>query len=103
MSLRLTFRRTSEDLDGFDWDEENRDRHFAKHGIDFPIVGRCDWSNVKKAPDTRTKSSPPRAIALAYCPPLDRVLVVVYAKRHRIAKIISLRLANAEETRLFHA
>jgi uncharacterized DUF497 family protein len=98
----LPFRRTAEDFVGFDWDERNRETHFQKHGIDFPIVARIEWSSVLKSRDRRVRSEP-RWVALAYCPVIDRVLVVVYLKRNRIGRIVSIRLANGEETALFHA
>jgi len=103
LTLRLRFRLVSEDFLGFDWDEPNRDAHFRKHGIDFPIVARLDWTRTQKAMDTREGHSPPRSIALVQEPTTRRVLVVVYAKRDRIGRIISVRLANAAETALFHA
>jgi uncharacterized DUF497 family protein len=98
----LSFRRTVEDFLGFDWDEPNREAHFQKHGIDFPIAARIDWFDVLKARDRRV-SGPPRWVALAYCPILERVVVVVYVKSHRIGRILSIRLANGEEAGLFHA
>lgn len=98
----IAFRRTSEDFLGFDWDERNREAHFLKHRFDFPIAARIDWSNVLKAQDRRAMGDP-RWVALVYCPILDRVLVVVYLKTHRIGRIVSIRLANGEETDLFHA
>lgn len=97
----IGFRRAREDFAGFDWDERNRERHFQKHGIDFPIAARIDWFDVLKARDRRFAADP-RWIALAHCPILDRVLVVVYLKRNRIGRIVSIRLANAEEAALFH-
>jgi len=101
--MGLPFRRTKEDFLGFDWEDRNRDIHFDKHGIDFPIVGRIDWSHVLKARDHRHGPTETRWVALAYCPVLARVLVVVYLKQHQIGRIISVRLANAEEAALFHA
>lgn len=100
---KLTFRRTSEDFEGFDWNEPNRERHFIKHGIDFPIVAEVDWSKILKAPDTRKRYHPQRSVALAQCPKLGRVLVVVYEKADGIGVIISVRLANHVEEKLFHA
>jgi len=100
---RLTFRLVSEDFDGFAWSETNRASHLEKHGIDFPIVASIDWSRVKKAPDARKKYAQPRSVALAYCSKIRSVLVIVYSKRNRIGRIISVRRANAEEIAIFYA
>ena len=103
MAERLTFRRTAENFLAFDWDEANRDRHLAKHGIDFALAARIDWTNIKKAPDRRQVYPDNRFIALAYCAAVEGVLVVVYAKSNRIGRIISMRKANGQETALFDA
>jgi len=100
---RLTFRWTSEDLDGFEWSETNSAAHFAKHGIDFRVVGEVDWSRVMKAPDLRRRYATPRWVGLCYCPRLDRVLVIVYVRANRIARIISVREANGREEEIFDA
>ena len=107
MAPRFVFRLTSEFFAGFTWDAQNRETHFQKHGIDFPVVAQVDWTRIKKAPDLRARRGRPREarrhVALAYHPRLDAVLVIVYTKRDRIGRIISVRKANAEETALFHA
>lgn len=88
---------------GFDWDPVNREAHFVKHGIDFPIVEDVEWSRIKKAQDRRRNYIPPRNVAIANCPRLDRALVIVYNKEKQIARIISVRLANDEEASLLDA
>jgi uncharacterized DUF497 family protein len=103
MAKRLAFRTAAEDFLGFDWSEINREGHFLKHGIDFPIVGQLDWSRIKKAVDRRGRQREVRTVALANCPLLGCVLVVVYSKVNRIGRIISVRRANEEETEIFHA
>lgn len=103
MAKKLVFHRAREEFDGFDWDPINREVHFVKHGIDFPIVSRVDWDRIKKAPDTRRVYDPPRSVAIARCPIIDRCLVIVYSKSNRIGRIISIRLANAEEENILNA
>jgi uncharacterized DUF497 family protein len=103
MARLFAFRRTAEEFDGFAWSEANSLAHFEKHGIDFRIVARINWENVLKAPDLRRRYDPPRWVALGYCPALDRVLVVVYARENRIGRIISVREANEQEEALLYA
>ena len=103
MAKRLHFHWASETLAGFDWDEVNRETHFIKHGIDFPIVALIDWTRIRKAQDRRRAFQPPRNVAIARCPRLDRTLVVVYSKENQIARIISVRLANEDEAALLDA
>ncbi len=103
MAKRLVFRAASENFLGFDWNEINREAHFIKHGIDFPIAAKVDWTRIKKAADRRRRYTEPRSVVLAFCPLLGCVLVVVYSKKDRIGRIISLRKANDEEAALFHA
>jgi uncharacterized DUF497 family protein len=103
VSKRLIFHWASESFIGFDWDAVNREAHFIKHGIDFPVVEYADWSRIKKAQDRRQRYVPPRNVAIAHCSRIDRALVIVYSKQHHIARIISVRLANDDETALLNA
>lgn len=103
MTRRLQFHWAREAFDGFDWDPINREVHFVKHGIDFPIVEHIDWDRIKKAQDRRRKYVPPRNVAVARCPRIDRVLVIVYSKHDNIARVISIRFANEDETSLLDA
>jgi uncharacterized DUF497 family protein len=93
----------NEEFDGFDWSEWKRSQNLEKHNIDFPIVETVDWARIRKAPDARRRYNEPRSVALAYSSKLRRVLVIVYSKRDRIGRIISVRRANAEETSIFYA
>lgn len=101
--MTLKFHSASEAFDGFDWNPVNREAQFIKHGIDFPIVQHVDWSRIKKAQDRRQRYVPPRNVAIAPCPIIDRALVIVYSKQNNIARIISVRLANEDETALLDA
>jgi uncharacterized DUF497 family protein len=101
--VRLHFHWASESFTGFDWDPVNREVHFLKHGIDFPIVQDVDWSRFKKAQDRRRRYAIPRNVAVARCPRIDRVLVIVYSKQSNVARIISVRLANEDEATLLDA
>lgn len=103
MARRLTFRWTREEVAGFIWDEANRQAHFEKHRVDFRMVLEVDWTHIKKAADLRRRYPTPRWVALAYCPPLDRVLVIVYARNNRIGRIVSVRIANEHEEAVFRA
>ena len=103
MARRLQFHWAREEFAGFDWDPINREMHFVKHGIDFPIVEQVDWTRIKKAQDRRRSYDPPRNVAIAHCARIDRALVIVYSKQNHIARIISVRLANETEAALLDA
>jgi len=100
----LTFRRTEELFDDFEWTEANRQTHFEKHGIDFPIVRGIDWTDILKAPDRRDKTAKRdrRNVALARHKSSGLIAVVVYSKTRRIGRIISVRRANALERAAFN-
>jgi len=97
------YRPMIEEIEGFVWDEANRERHYQKHGVDFPIVAKCDWSRVRKRKDTRHRANPPRWNALVALPESGLVLFVVYTKSDKVLNVISMRLADAEERAIFHA
>jgi uncharacterized DUF497 family protein len=89
------------DIVDFTWNERNREVHFEKHGLDFPIVRQLDWTRIKRRRDTRHSERPPRWIALVRLPPTELVFVVVYSKKNKLVHIVSVRLANATERQIF--
>jgi uncharacterized DUF497 family protein len=96
---RYGYRRHAESFDRIFWDEANRLANFEKRPIDFAIANRSNWSSILKRLDIEHPDWPPRfnalvALEIATPPP---VFFVVYCKEDRDLKIISLRLANAEE------
>ncbi|HYD66585.1 BrnT family toxin [Azospirillum sp.] len=92
-----------EAFEGITWDPANRDVHFQKHGIDFPIAAKFNWTRILKRKDAEHPDRPPRFNALAEVPGIDLVFLVVYTKSDGWLNIISIRLANAEERAIFRA
>lgn len=83
----------------FEWDEAKRRSNLGKHGVDFEQAIHMFAGAVIEWRDERHDYGEARWIALGE---LDRrVLVIVYADRGDVRRIISARKANAREQRTY--
>ena len=77
----------------YEWDEAKRLANLAKHRIDFRAVGDFDWGSANILPTHRGGER--RYIATGYIG--DRLHTVIYTRRDRKRRIVSLRKASSKE------
>jgi uncharacterized protein len=85
----------------FEWDEDNRKVHLAKHGVDFRDVAPMFDGPTDETVDERTNYRETRINALGEIE--DRVYAVTHTWRGPNRRIISARKVNAREQRKYHA
>jgi uncharacterized protein len=85
----------------FEWDEDNRKAHLAKHGVDFRRATQIFDGPTVETVDDRLNYRETRINALGEIE--GRVYAVTYTWRDRTRRIISARKANAREQRKYHA
>jgi len=83
----------------FTWDDAKRTANLEKHGIDFPLAAKVLESDPLVRPDDRRDYGEERFIAMGDC--AGRVYVVVFTVRDNSYRIISARMANARERRIY--
>lgn len=84
----------------FEWDKRKAASNLVKHGVSFEVA--CDAFKDPFAmewEDVRHDDAEPRFILLAEVK--GRILVVVYTWRGEIVRLISARLAEPFERRLY--
>jgi len=91
----------------FEWDENKRIDNLSKHGLDFwYALTVFDDKNRVEYPDTREDYGEFRICVIGKIKRniLDRttIIMVVYADRNGITRIISARPANKRERRLYY-
>ena len=79
----------------FDWDETKNRANVEKHGVDFRDVKDVFRDVRVTAIDDRREYGENRKVTIGQIG--DRVLVVVYAEREGVVRIISARRANRRE------
>lgn len=79
----------------YEWDESKRVANFAKHGLDFIDAERFEWTTAIEAMDNRYDYGEVRWIALGFID--HRLHVLIYTRRKRTIRLISLRRANNRE------
>ncbi|MGA7330070.1 MAG: BrnT family toxin [Rhodomicrobium sp.] len=89
------------ECDEFEWDDQNADEHFAKHGVSFDsakAVFRDPFAIEYE--DRRERYREPRyiIIGMAY----ERLLFVVFTPVGNRMRIISAREVEAHERRQYH-
>ncbi len=77
----------------YEWDEAKRLANRAKHRIDFEAVEDFEWDSAHILQTHR--HGEPRYIATGYIG--DRLHTVIYTRRDRRRRIISLRKASSKE------
>ncbi len=83
----------------FRWDLDKNERNLAKHGMDFAFARTIFRSSIMRRRDTRKKVE---VVFQAIGDAGGVTLYVVYTVRDRLCRIISARLADAEEARVYH-
>ncbi|MFN0022902.1 MAG: BrnT family toxin [Parvularculaceae bacterium] len=86
---------------GYEWDAENADAHFKKHGVSFERGSHIFENPVFQREDDRIAYGEPRIIALGESD--GGVLVVVYTQRGDNRRIISVRKASPDERELYYS
>lgn len=84
----------------FEWDENKRLSNFAKHGLDFEDVPWVFTDEAFVVEDTRKEYGEPRFIL--YGPLFERIVVVAFAVRGDVIRILSMRKANQREQRSYY-
>jgi uncharacterized DUF497 family protein len=85
----------------FEWDEDNREAHLVKHGVDFIDVVPMFAGPTVEATDYRIDYGETRINAMGVVG--GRVYFVTYTCRGAKRRIISARKANADEQRAYYA
>lgn len=83
----------------FEWDEKKNRHNLRKHGLSFEDAEIIFSSPMLTMEDTRSAYSEARLISLGSL--LGRVVVVVHTRRGDSSRIISMRKANARETKVY--
>jgi uncharacterized DUF497 family protein len=81
----------------FEWDETKNRINRQKHGLDFDAVFAFDWENALIADRTRHGDGEHRFAAVGLY--AGKIHTVVFTKRSRNIRIISLRRSNRAEER----
>lgn len=79
----------------YEWHETKRAANFAKHGTDFIDAERFEWATAIEAIDNRFDYGEERWVALGFID--NRLHVLIYTRRGKSIRLISLRLANSRE------
>jgi uncharacterized DUF497 family protein len=79
----------------YEWDESKRAANFAKHGMDFIDAERFEWATAIEAMDSRFDYGEERWVALGFID--NRLHVLIYTRRKKSIRLISLRRANSRE------
>jgi hypothetical protein len=79
----------------YEWDDSKRGANFAKHGMDFIDAERFEWATAIEAMDNRFDYGEERWVALGFID--NRLHVLIYTRRKKSIRLISLRRANSRE------
>ena len=82
------------------WDENKRLSNLAKHGLDFEDAHWVFTDEAFVTEDARREYGEPRFIL--YGPLFGRIVVVVFAMRDDVIRILSMRKANQREQRSYN-
>ncbi|MDR2734289.1 MAG: BrnT family toxin [Spirochaetota bacterium] len=84
----------------FEWDPEKEKENFKKHGVHFlAATGIFEDSCRVERPDADSSDDEYRVQTIGYC---ENMLFVVYTERGDSTRIISARLAESFERRIYH-
>jgi uncharacterized DUF497 family protein len=84
-----------------EWDEAKRQRALRERGVDFADIARFEPDSVRTRQDDRHNYGEPRFNSIGY---LDgRLHTFCWTPRNGRVRIISLRRANARESRDYEA
>lgn len=85
----------------FEWDEEKNRTNFRKHNIDFNDAAKvfADENRVERLDEFHSDDEDRwQVIGM-----VDDILFVVYTEREYKTRLISARLANKKERRIYYA
>lgn len=85
--------------EAYEWDEAKNQRNIAKHGIDFADAFHIVEGPMLVRRDDRRDYKETRWIALGELNGI--VVVLVYTRRKRRVRIISIRRANRSERQVY--
>lgn len=89
------------ECDEFEWDDQNAEEHFAKHGVSFDSAKAAFRGPFAIEYEDRREYYPePRFIIIGMAH--ERLLFIVYAPVRSRARIISAREAEPHERRRYH-
>ena len=83
----------------YEWDDEKAAANARKHGVTFEEASMA-LSSDPIALDLADKAAPSRVITLAMSPS-ERILYVVSTERGTRLRLISARIANRHERRIY--
>jgi len=90
-----------ERITGFDWDDGNLYKNKDKHGLDYWIIEEIFFNNpLLLHQDEKHSSKESRCYALGCSDNRER-LFVVFTLRNRKIRIISARLMNQKERKIY--
>jgi uncharacterized protein len=90
-----------EDLEGFDWDEGNRNKNWIGHGVTDAECEEIFFNQpIVVAPDAKHSAEEPRYYVLGQTDAGRRVFLVFTLRGHRI-RVISARDMNRNERRQY--
>ncbi len=79
----------------YEWDEAKRRANLRKHGVDFDLIWRFDWSSALIERDARRDYGEERFRATGIIG--ATIYVVAYTHRGAATRVISMRSANKRE------
>ncbi|MEQ8403291.1 MAG: BrnT family toxin [Roseitalea porphyridii] len=86
----------------FEWDADKARRNRAKHRVDFTEIERFDFGTCIEFDVTEmAQDGEERVMAIGFIG--VHLHVLIYTERGETMRLISLRRATPEETRLYHA
>ncbi len=83
----------------YEWEESKRAANRRDHGIDFDGARHFDWETAVVAIDEREDYGELRELALGFIG--VRLHAMVFTRRGRSIRVISLRKANRTEVRRY--
>lgn len=85
----------------FEWDEEKAEANIIKHGISFQTAAKVflDENRIEIYDTAHSNAYEERFITIGMA---NEILFVVYTERQANIRLISARLANARERRLYY-
>jgi uncharacterized DUF497 family protein len=83
----------------FEWDDRENSLNIAKHGIDFVAAHDFMWHNAIVFDRSRPEDGEPRYAAVGFLN--GAVHTIIFTRRGKKTRIISLRRANKMEERCY--
>ncbi len=89
------------EFEGFDWDEGNRNKNWAKHHVAWWECEELFFNQpLYVLPDPKHSETEPRYFALGITR-LERPLLIVFTRRKNKIRVISAREMSKKERRIY--